>query len=256
MPRFKTALSVLSIRPVGSQPPARLRRWGAGVATSLVLLACGAPAELDLGRDENALEEDPVSQDNPPTVTPPDEGGATGTPVPDGLSEVAPVPVVEPVAPTPEGADYAPCAAAGTEYPVEPDWPATVEPVAGVEPDPAVPVAAEPDPAVPVAPEPVAGVGQAAFAIEPTPGSTSAEAFPAPCPASGMPYPGGSGVGTSAGTEVSPSAGSGVGAGSVSPSAGSGVGAGAVSPTAEASPANEPQSGDAAPTAGGSATRP
>jgi hypothetical protein len=129
MLRFKTALSVLSIRSViTAQPPARVRRWGAGVATSLVLLACGAPAELDLGRDESALQDDLASDDS---VSP-------GTLLPVGsVSPGTPVTGTEP--------DFVPCTAVGTTSPAEPEGPA-VEPTTGVEPTPeeAVP-SVEPD---------------------------------------------------------------------------------------------------------------
>jgi hypothetical protein len=54
MPGFKLVPSTLSTRSAAAHRPGSLRRWAAPAAASL-FLACAAPAQLDLGYDENAL---------------------------------------------------------------------------------------------------------------------------------------------------------------------------------------------------------
>jgi Ca2+-binding RTX toxin-like protein len=59
MPCFKTStsmLSTLSAPSASGRPIGRWRRWAIGLSTSLLLLACGGPAALDLGSDDSALE--------------------------------------------------------------------------------------------------------------------------------------------------------------------------------------------------------
>jgi hypothetical protein len=66
--------------PVSSQPlhvtapSVTLLRWGASISLSLVLLACGGAADLQLGQDSNALEgsaNDEPNSDAPPGVAAP-----------------------------------------------------------------------------------------------------------------------------------------------------------------------------------------
>lgn len=61
MPGIDLAPSTLSTRSVTAQrsvttrPSASPRRWGAPALASLFMLACGSPAQLDLGSDDSAL---------------------------------------------------------------------------------------------------------------------------------------------------------------------------------------------------------
>jgi hypothetical protein len=55
MPGFKLAPSTLSTRSAAAHRPGSPRPWAAPAAVSLLVLACTAPAQLDLGYDENAL---------------------------------------------------------------------------------------------------------------------------------------------------------------------------------------------------------
>lgn len=55
MPCFTIAPPTLATHLSAARRSASLKRWAAPAAASLLLVACGAPAELDLGFDESAL---------------------------------------------------------------------------------------------------------------------------------------------------------------------------------------------------------
>jgi len=186
---FKTPRSTLSIRTAAAHPSARLRRWGAQVSTSLLLLACGGPAQLDLGSDESALE-NPADGDGAGTsptvdpttgeVTPPIAGGTE----PAGSSTGT------------GSAEYGPCVAAGTQDPTTGAWPAggepaTAEPVAGTEP-------AGSGTGTGVAPtkaaDPITGAGEPSAGTEPAPIGSSTAGGESGVPAT-APAPAGSSAG-------------------------------------------------------------
>jgi hypothetical protein len=56
MPGIKTDPSTLSTRSAAAHHMEPLRRWRAPATASVLLIACAAPAQLDLGYDESALQ--------------------------------------------------------------------------------------------------------------------------------------------------------------------------------------------------------
>ena len=108
------------VKPV----PVILRRWGASISASLVLLACGGAADLQLGQDSSALE---GAADGPPSAEPTrDAEVATPTGATDSVQSPELVPgqayLVDPAT----GQAFLPCQA-----PL-PDGAATGEPVSDV----------------------------------------------------------------------------------------------------------------------------
>jgi hypothetical protein len=118
---FKTFPSTPSTHSATAHPTARLRRWGARVSTSLLLLACGGPAQLDLGSDESALE-NPTDRDH----------GGTNPALDPTTGEVPPIAGgTEAGEPGTGSTDYPPCAAAGTQDPTTGGWPSGADPTTG-----------------------------------------------------------------------------------------------------------------------------
>lgn len=72
---FNHAPSLLSTRAASSHRSASLRRWAAPAVATCFTLACGAPAQLDLGSDESALLA--PNDDATPVVVDPDTLFAT-----------------------------------------------------------------------------------------------------------------------------------------------------------------------------------
>lgn len=152
----------------GAAALVRLRRWrfssaGAAVSASLVLLACGGVADLQLGQDSSALQD---TDDGQPGSAAPSAGTdpATGdaAPVP-GTPVVTPVPgtvpgqvyLVDPAT----GQLFLPCevplptgVATDPPVPAEPQTQAPVPPDAPVPSDPQTPPAAGAEPWVQAVP--------------------------------------------------------------------------------------------------------